>query len=59
MLKTAAGEADTVTLDVMRAAFNLPAAQEEVPSSVFERGEGSNYIPADELLAGSHEKVYS
>jgi glutamyl-tRNA reductase len=59
MLKTAAGEADTVTLDVMRAAFNLPAAQEEVPSSVFERGEGLNYIPAHELVAGSHEKVYS
>ena len=54
MLKTAAGEADTVTLDVMRAAFNLPAAQEEVPSSVSAMGEGANYIPADELLAGSH-----
>jgi glutamyl-tRNA reductase len=54
MLKTAAGEADTVTLDVMRAAFNLPAAQEQVPSSVSAMGEGSNYIPADELLAGSH-----
>jgi hypothetical protein len=48
-----------VTLDVMRAAFNLPAAQEEVPSSVFERGEGLNYIPPHELVAGSHEKVYS
>jgi len=59
IVKTAAGEADTVVLDVMRAVFNLPAAQEQVPSSVFERGEGLNYTPAHELVAGSHERVYS
>jgi glutamyl-tRNA reductase len=59
MLKTAAREADTVTLDVMRAAFNLPAAQEQVLSSVSAMGEGLNYIPAHELVAGSHEKAYS
>jgi hypothetical protein len=59
MLKTAAREADTVALDVMRAAFNLPAAQEQVPPSGSAMGEGSNYIPAHELVAGSHERVYS
>jgi glutamyl-tRNA reductase len=50
-LKTAAGEADTVALDVMRAAFNLHAVQEQVPSSVSATGEGLNYIPAHELVA--------
>jgi glutamyl-tRNA reductase len=59
MLKTAAGEADTATLDIMRAAFNLPAAQEQAPSSVSAMEEGLNYIPAHELVAGSHERVYS
>jgi glutamyl-tRNA reductase len=58
-LKTAAREADAVALDVMRAAFNLPAAQEQVPSSGSDMGEGSNYISAHELFAGSHERVYS
>jgi glutamyl-tRNA reductase len=55
VVKTAAGEADAVVLDVMRSVFNLSAAQEQVPSSVFERGEGLNYIPAHELAAGSHD----
>jgi glutamyl-tRNA reductase len=58
-LKTAAEEADTVALDVMRAAFNLPAVQEQAPSSVSATGEGPNYIPAHELVAGSHEKADS
>jgi hypothetical protein len=50
-LKTAAGEVDTVALDVMRAAFNLHPVQEQVPSSVSATGEGLNYIPAHELVA--------
>lgn len=58
-LKTAAGEADTVALDVMRAVFNLPAVREQVPSSVSATGEGLNYIPAYELVGGSHERAYS
>ena len=58
-LKIAAGEADTVALDVMRAAFNLPAVQEQVPSSVSATGEGLSCISAHELVAGSHESAYS
>jgi glutamyl-tRNA reductase len=58
-LKTAAEEADTVVLDVLRAAFNLPPEQEQKTMPVAAPKDTSPLISVEEPVSAGGQKVHS